>query len=169
MTNDTPPTKRTIKPKASRLRPTSPGVAAAGDNEPPASASPTPPTDAGVPQFAPTIEQLEHPTAPQPVPTTPQIIEPPREQLDVPIPILGTPFNVCDIVQVILVPEQPSRYVGMCFILGDIKHGKAHGFYFHESGKKEFLTVPENQIYFIGRAKVRARVNCSPKWIADNS
>ena len=81
------------------------------------------------------------------------------------IPILGTPFHVCDVVQV---NDQQSRHYGQFFTLGDIKHGKAHGFYIQEGTKKEFITVPVEAIHFIGRAKVRARVACSTKWIADH-
>lgn len=102
--------------------------------------------------------------APEPLPAI-EDIRPPVDPADLLIPLIGTPFHVADVVQV---KDPQSRHYGQFFTLGDIRHGKAHGFYMLEGTKKEFVTVPMEAIHFIGRAKVRARVACSPKWIADN-
>lgn len=129
-----------------------------------------------MPQFAPTIEQLQpqtpEPPPPAPAPELPTVEEAAaaRGGKDTPVPIVGCPFNQDDVLQVI---DPQSRQYGMFFVLGDVRHGKAHGYYLQEGGKREFITIPLERdgnvcLWFVGRSKVRSRVACSPKWISDN-
>lgn len=82
------------------------------------------------------------------------------------VPIVGTDFCKHDVVQVI---DATSRLLGVFFILGDIKRGKAHGYYMLEGQKKEFVTVPVQHIWHIGTAKIRAQTVVSEKWKSDNA
>ena len=117
----------------------------------------------------PTLVPLTPPPEPEPEPVPLPAIEdappPPPPPTETVVSIPGSPFHLDDVVQVI---DQGSRHYGQLFIIGDVKNGKAHGFYIAEGGKKEFITVPEGSVFYIGRPKVRAKVATSPKWISDH-
>lgn len=70
-----------------------------------------------------------------------------------------------DVVQVI---DTTSRHYGVFFTVGDKAHRKVHGYMLVEGGKKEFLTISEDFVWWVGTAKVRAAKCCSDKWLSDN-
>jgi hypothetical protein len=70
-----------------------------------------------------------------------------------------------NIVQVI---SKEGRHFGRIFQLGDIKDGKAHGYYIKEHGDREYVTVPADHIAMIGPARIRLKQPCSDKWVSDH-
>lgn len=66
------------------------------------------------------------------------------------------------------VASENSMHNGMLFIIGDIRGGRAHGFYMNNR-KREYITVNTDEIVRIGRTKISSREPCSPKWLSDNA
>lgn len=180
----TTPTKRT---KTSRLR----GAAepsAVPSPPPPAEVSPALPTLPAPPTEGPAqvpVDQAPPPATALPAGIDPHLVsmafKPPVQEQSPPTieevaqvqqqspvedpPIAGTPFRLNDVVQV---NDPSSRHYGCFFVVADARHGKLHGWYMMEGLKKEFITVPFGTVHYIGSAKVRTRVGCSPKWQSDN-
>lgn len=178
---DSSPTKRT---RNSRLR---------GAAEPPAVAPPPPHPTVGVTPAPPPppVEQQPAQVHVDQAPAAPSVLPPGLVgmALTVPAPapaelptvddiakvaapaapedpqIAGTPFRMNDVVQV---NEPGNRHYGVFFVVSDARHGKIHGWYMMEGLKKEFITMPVGSVHYIGSAKVRTRVGCSPKWLSDN-
>jgi len=60
---------------------------------------------------------------------------------------------------------------GLIFTIGDIRHGRAHGYHFlmGKKGGKDFVTVNCDECWVIGPSKVRSNKPISPKWQSDHS
>ncbi len=68
-----------------------------------------------------------------------------------------------NIVQVV---SKEGRHFGRIFQLGDIKDGKAHGYFIKEHGDREYVTVPSDHIATIGPARIKLKQACSDKWVS---
>lgn len=64
--------------------------------------------------------------------------------------------------------SKESRHYGVLFKLGDIKSGKAHGYILKERAVPEFITVPADAILLHGKARVKSKGCCSPRWMSEN-
>lgn len=181
MTND-PPTRRTPRlrtdaPVEPREHPQVSQDVMSQDVEPQDAKGPTavqinapvaavaPPNLELPPPAPPPVVQIVIPEPPPP-PTPPasaaSASDPPLQ------PIVGTPFHVDDVVQVV---DRQSRHCGIFFTLGDVKNGKAHGYRMEPGQKKEFITEPVSGLLFIKSAtkgQVVAREKVSPKWHSDH-
>ena len=147
---DTEPTMRTSRQR----RLTSPDNTLASTGEQPQQDNPSPSTPVEATPVAPPVAEI-------PPPPFVEEIEP----ADVPS-LQGSGLRPHDVVQVI---DPGSRLYGAFFAVGDVRHGKVHGYYMTEGRAKQFITVAVNMVHPVTKgAKVRSANPCSPKWLSDN-
>jgi len=98
-------------------------------------------------------------------PTTPK--PPPAAPAKPPVVVIAAPaaFKAYDVVQV---SNPQSRYYGILFQVGDCQNGQVHGYAITEGGGREFFTLGIMEVRWIGESKIRARVPCSSKWLAQH-
>lgn len=117
-------------------------------------------TSAAVPSSSePASPESPPPPAPQiipDIPDTPPVPEPEQETRK---------LQRHDVVQVSAMTE--TRLPGVCFVIGDVKGTKVHGYHFTGGGQKEYVTVPLADCLYIGASHVRAQTPVSPKWASD--
>lgn len=159
--------------KRSRLRQTSPQDPQAGDQE---QTSPTSPPPLAVPETQKEPEPLATAVpAPQPVipdnvlreafaPAIPVGSVPVHREPPAGMPLGNSPFHQHDVVQIL---DETSRHYGGFLIIGDVLGNRVHGYCVSEGRKQDYITVPLNLCWYIGRAKMRSKTPCSPKWISD--
>lgn len=105
------------------------------------------------------------PTPPPPPAAPSPSLQPPASPLGQVAISVPAAFKSYDVVQV---SNPQSRYYGGLFQVGDCQDGQVHGYSITEGGGREFFTVGIMEVSYVGKSKVRARVPCSAKWLAQH-
>ena len=119
----------------------------------------SPPPDATLP-----LASNHPPAAPFNLNVPEEVKQPPSSPPMVAVSAPGA-FKPYDVVQVY---NNENRHYGVLFQVGDVRDGQVHGYILMEHGKREFITVRAEHLKLIGESRVRLRIPCSAKWLAEH-